>query len=346
MFKFLHIGSNENFIVSIIKFIEENFEFEQHQFHLKSGMGAALRRTNVRVYDHVLLEKLKYYFLVIIKMHKAEKIILHGLFDIKLVLILFLFPWLLKKCYWVIWGGDLYIYKLSKKNWKWKCNEFFRKPVIKNIGHLVTYIKGDIQLAREWYDAKGEYVECLMYLSNVYQDYHFEKSKSDVTTILLGNSADPSNEHLEVLQKLAQFKDQNIKVITPLSYGNKEYAQQIILEGKKQLGGKFQPLTDFMPFDEYLKILAEVDVAIFNHKRQQAMGNTITLLGLGKKVYMRSDVAQWQLFQELGVEVNDVATLENTLFEEIDRPNLSNKAIVKNYFSKESLIKQLSTYLD
>ena len=42
---------------------------------------------------------------------------------------------------------------------------------------------------------------------------------------------------------------------------------------------KFKPLVDFMPFDEYLNLLAKVDIAIFNHKRQQAMGNTTILLG-------------------------------------------------------------------
>lgn len=38
-----------------------------------------------------------------------------------------------------------------------------------------------------------------------------------------------------------------------------------------------------MPFEEYLGLLAKIDIAILNHKRQQAMGNITTLLGLGKK---------------------------------------------------------------
>jgi len=42
---------------------------------------------------------------------------------------------------------------------------------------------------------------------------------------------------------------------------------------------KFKPLVDFIPFDEYLNLLAKVDIAIFNHKRQQTMGNITTLLG-------------------------------------------------------------------
>lgn len=43
------------------------------------------------------------------------------------------------------------------------------------------------------------------------------------------------------------------------------------------------PIVDFMDFNEYINFLSTIDIAIFNHKRQQGMGNIITLLGMGKK---------------------------------------------------------------
>ena len=43
-----------------------------------------------------------------------------------------------------------------------------------------------------------------------------------------------------------------------------------------------------MPFNQYLEFLGKIDIAIFNHRRQQGFGNAITLLGLGKKVYLNS----------------------------------------------------------
>lgn len=46
------------------------------------------------------------------------------------------------------------------------------------------------------------------------------------------------------------------------------------------------------------------------------MGNTITLLGLGKKVYMRSDITPWQLFEDIDVKVYDVANIEIDLMDE------------------------------
>lgn len=342
MSEILHIGGNDKFIAPFVELVKENFDFENHQFHLMVGIGEELNEPNIKYYPATITERLKYYLLAVIKMQKADKIILHGLFDWRLVFVLFWMPWVLNKCYWVMWGGDLYVQKLGVKDWRWKRSEFFRKSVIKNIGHLVTYIKGDVELARQWYGAKGKYIECIMYPSNLYKEYELSSKKDGRLTILLGNSADPTNNHSEVLQKLAQFKDKDIKVITPLSYGDQNYAQQVAQEGERLLGDKYQALTEFLPFDDYLKILAEVDVAIFNHRRQQAMGNTITLLGLGKKVYMRSETTQWQLFQDLNIEVHDVVQLENTLLESSSQSDQSNQKKIEQYFSKENYLTQLN----
>ncbi len=37
----------------------------------------------------------------------------------------------------------------------------------------------------------------------------------------MGNSANPTNNHIEVLNKLLKFKDEDIEIIAPLSYGEK-----------------------------------------------------------------------------------------------------------------------------
>lgn len=104
-------------------------------------------------------------------MQQADKIILHGSFNQHVVRLLFLMPRVLKKCYWVMWGGDLYVHKLGNHtSRRWKVNEFIRRPVIKNMGHLITYIKGDYALAREWYGARGNYQECFMYPSDLYKE--------------------------------------------------------------------------------------------------------------------------------------------------------------------------------
>lgn len=325
----LHVIKPDKFIPPFIEFVDEYFGRDNHKFVFisKESYEYGLRPESNVEFLHTtddIFITLKGY------MRKARKIMLHGLWREEINVLLYFNQELLRKCYWLMWGGDFYFPEKHSQ---------IKKEIIKNMGYLVTYIKGDVELARKWYGAQGKHIECLMYTSNLYQDYELKPKRSATTTILLGNSADPTNNHSEILQQLAQFKDKNIKVITPLSYGNQKYAQQVITEGKQLLGNKFQALTEFMPFADYLIVLSEVDVAIFNHKRQQAMGNTIALLGLGKKVYMRSDVAQWGFFKKLGVEVNDGADLINTLFNKTTL--LDNKKLIKDYFSEKNLKKQL-----
>ena len=238
-----------------------------------------------------------------------------------------------------MWGGDLYSYITSKKSIRNAFGRYRKKKVISKIGHLITYIKGDYELAQKWYGAKGKYHECFMYPSNLYKEYHVQEKQHTGTNILVGNSADPSNNHLEVLDKLEAYKDQDITIYVPLSYGNQDYAKQVIAEGKKRFGDRFQPLTEFMPFEKYLKLLGVIDIAIFNHKRQQAMGNTITLLGLGKKVYMRSDATQWVFFQNRGIKVFDIEEFEIT--EQMKHDKVHNQAKVREHFSVKNYTNQL-----
>ena len=268
-------------------------------------------------------------------LNKKEKIIIHGLFDPKLILILLLQPWLLTKCYWVMWGGDFYFPK--KQSW-------IKKQVIKKMGHFLTYIKGDYELAQKWYGANGKYHECFMYPSNLYKEYAVKEKSTSTINIQVGNSADPSNNHLEVLDKLVKYKNENIKIFVPLSYGDEKYANEVIAKGKELFEDKFIALTEFIAFDKYLDFLGDIDIAIFAHRRQQAMGNTITLLGLGKKVYIRSDVTPWELFNDIDVKVFDVENINVELIAE--ETKVDNQRKIKEYFSEENYLEQLQNLFE
>lgn len=164
----LHIGNGDKFISSFIEFVKEYFDFNENQFYMKGVMAEKEINSypNVKVGKKGKANLIKEYSQLIIPMHQSRKIIMHGLFNWPIVAMLFFMPWLLKKCYWVMWGGDLYVHKSGVKKWKWKLRNF-RRPGIKNMGHVVTDIPGNLGRARQWYGAKGEYHECLMALSNV-----------------------------------------------------------------------------------------------------------------------------------------------------------------------------------
>lgn len=342
----LHVAGLDKFIPPFIKLVREEFEEEDHRFWLTGSLDnyPIECKDDIYVCGGSFYSKVKGFVVLLRQLHAARKVILHGLFNIKLVLILAICPWLLPKCYWVMWGGDLYQYKNATNAWRSRIKEALRRFVIRRMGHLVTYIEGDVTLAREWYGAKGVHHECLMYLSNVVDPAlmaeSVEKPTSGPLNILVGNSAAPSNNHLEALERLLPYKDHDIKIFVPLSYGDQDHAKKVIEQGKAWFGEKLIPLTDFMPFEKYVDFLKSIDIAVYNHRRQQAMGNTITLLGMGKTVYMRNDVSQWAFFRNIGLEICDIESFIPRLLGE--GVMNTNSAVARSYFSKETLVKQYS----
>jgi dTDP-N-acetylfucosamine:lipid II N-acetylfucosaminyltransferase len=335
--KILHIAGCDKFIPPFIEFMKEYFDFSAHDFLIMEGIASKeLKITpNVHHSKRSIPSRLKHYWQAMIKMHQADKVILHGLFDIYLVIILFFMPWLLKKCYWIMWGGDFYF--PEKQSW-------IKKQVIKKMGYLITSMRGDYKYVKQYYRIKGKRIDCFVYPSNLYKEYNIKPKKSSTINIQLGNSADPTNNHFEVLEQLVKCKNEDIKIFTPLSYGNEEYSQSVITKGKELFGEKFISLTEFMTFEKYLEFLSEIDIAVFAHKRQQAMGNIITLLGLGKKIYLRSDITTWDEFKEMGIEIYDVAKIDLELIGNKTKKNNIQK--IKNKYSRINLIKDLTRVFD
>lgn len=337
----LHVFNYTNKIFSapFIQFINKYFAHQNHIFIIQTFEDTVLSEDYT---DNVEYINKNQYNVLIKKMYKSDKIILHSLTTSKLTGILFLRPWLLKKCYWVIWGGDLYYHDYRKKTIKSDLYELVRKYVIRNFGGLITQIKGDYLLAKKWYGVKGKYYYSFLYPSNLYKEHISNKNmqKLNKTYIQIGNSADPGNEHMEIFQKLSKYKDSNIEIICPLSYGNEENAHVVTKEGERIFDKKFTPLLELLPEEEYTEILERVNIAIFNHNRQQAMGNIITLLGLGKKVYIRDNITTWRFCLDHDLTVFTTNGDFNNLLEEFDeetkQKNIRN---IKKQFSEEKLIK-------
>jgi hypothetical protein len=342
--KVIHVVEQEKFIPPFIELINKSFDTSCHHFYffakgeLYQGNSEAKITRNSDFSSSLisLIELAKH-------LNSADKIVLHGLFGSVVILLLFIQPWLLKKCYWVIWGGDLYTHSLDKRTFRWWVKEIFKRPVIKRLGHLVTYVDGDIELARRWYGARGQYHECLGYPSNTFRPTELPEEHHQGLYILVGNSADPSNEHLEVLRLLSDHEKAPTKVFVPLSYGNEDYAKIVVEQGRRLLGERFVPLLEFLPYDHYLKMLASIDIAIFNHRRQQGMGNIIALLGLGKTVCVRSDTTSWKTLAGMGIQLGD--TLQPDLCTLTEEDAARNRFIVTQRFSEDVLVNQLRVIL-
>lgn len=322
--KYLHICTNSPITIKYLEFMNKNFSNREHKFITEQSK----RNIIFCIKDGINLYN---------EMKESERIYFHGLFNPSIILFLFIFKKFLKKSYWIIWGGDLYCFLKEKKGFKKKLYYKVANNVKGHFYGYITHIEGDYKLAKEWYGAKGKYFNCFMYPSNLYKEIKLNKIEKEDIYIQIGNSADPTNNHFEIFKKLEKLKNENIKLYCPLSYGNMQYAKEVIKKGKEIFKDSFIPLTEFMEYDKYLKFLSKIDIAIFAHDRQQAVGNITSLLSMKKTVYLKGSVTSYKMLKELGVKVKDFNKLKN-LEKFNDNFLEKNKEIIKKRFSEKRLV--------
>ena len=106
--------------------------------------------------------------------------------------------------------------------------------------------------------------------------------------IQIGNSATLTNNHIMIMEILKKYKNENIRIFVPLSYGDKKYADKVINAGRALFGEKFVPITEYMEQNVYYRFLNQMDIGIFGMSRQQALGNINLMMLLGKKVFLKN----------------------------------------------------------
>jgi hypothetical protein len=169
---------------------------------------------------------------------------------------------------------------------------------------------------------------------------------------LVGNSSTATCNHLEAFDLInSSLKiESNRNVVVPLSYGDLHYRQQVIRRGQMLLGQQFTPLLDFMPMDEYIKILLSCEYVIMNHIRQQGLGNIVIMLYFGARVFIRKENPIYPFLKEMGIEISTVQELESTpqlLTTPLsENQKQKNKELVSEYWSNHKAISRTKTLIE
>lgn len=341
--RYIHIMQNDKCINSYIEFIEKNFNMKEHYFYIIDGVSereiSIIERENIKKFFCQKKNKILKLFknLIFIKKklenEKIEKIYFHGLFGKDKVLFLFIFRKYLKKSNWIVWGGDLYCYEKRKKSLQHRIWYYVEEYVKRNIGCVSTLVPDDYEIAKKYYNVKGKYRLAIYPGNDNYDKIDKLKPKiKDEIYIQIGNSADPSNNHFEIIDLLSKFKDEKIKIYAVLSYGDKIYGQEVNEYGRKVFGNKFIGIFNFMSRDKYWEYLKDIDILVFNHQRQQGLGNIMMLSFFEKKIYIRDDISSWNyLVRDIELKLNSVSKIKDESFKEFIQNNA--------YGNKEKLLK-------
>ncbi|MDX4028240.1 TDP-N-acetylfucosamine:lipid II N-acetylfucosaminyltransferase [Aliarcobacter skirrowii] len=325
--KILHVMILDKFLAPFIDFVDENFGRENHHYvfitseKYEYGLTPEHKVEFLHTDDDIFITLLDY-------MKMAKKIILHGLWRDKVDILLYFNQELLKKCYWVMWGGDFYF--PEKQTW-------FRNQIIKNIRNFITLNIYDFEYVKNKYFTFGTLWKCPFYPKNLFKEISTFKVNQKLK-ILVGNSATITNRHEEIFNLLTNLENKEFEIYCPLSYGDKIYANKIIQLGKLLFKNDFHHIDTLLTPQDYLDFLETIDLAIFNHNRQQGGGNIISLLGLGKTVYLNRENNMYDLFKNMNLIFYSIEDLSNGILKLIDQnAKFNNISIVQdNYSEKES----------
>lgn len=347
----IHIIVLEKFIPAFLSHAKEFLDFNSHIFLIfateKTLKEFAIPAEILSCKNVIILNRhgrFKKYFLLAKYINNAQKIFLHGLWVEYANILLAALFWNLKKSHWLIWGGDLYEYRTNKKYSK---KEIIRRFIIKRFGFITPVVYGDYELAKKYYKTRAKCIGEIFYMQfyEKYQSIHNRENTdiSDKVIIQVGNSATPSNHHKEVLELLYPHKNE-IKIILPLSYGEKEYSDEIKKIALEKFGDNATILSDFIPLEQYNKILESTHIAIFATDRQQAMGNIFVLLLLGKKVYLKEGYTHYDFFIKNGFKIFN---LKHFSLNKISIEDATyNKDLILKKYSKEKQIENFRYVFD
>lgn len=222
-----------------------------------------------------------------------------------------------KPIYWRSYGPDLQdiIYKncsFYERETKKLLSDFLLFDIIKDIIRpIYRIITGYYKKKRIYLEKKIKFLNRINYIGTV-TDYEYEQIKkkyldfnapkifssftfftelpkiddSFKDKIMIGNSSFPLHNHADIFKILSKMKFNSSRLIVPLSYGNKNYANRIIKLGYKLFKDRFCPLTTYLIINDYNNIIESCGTFISNSKVQQAGANINYFLLNGGKVYL------------------------------------------------------------
>ena len=325
MLKIVHVISNEKFTNGYVSLMK-NFltEYEHHfviynvnnNLRLEPDMQSGNYIYPISIKRELLTDKK-----IISLLEECDKVILSGLNRIQ-VYGVFWSRKIWKKTYMQFWGGDFYRYRNKRKEWVFLIEKYTLIRCLNKCRGVITILEDDYDELRKILPFKDKpHFEAPVTSGPKEEIKYVSKRENGAkpqfpVKILLGNSAAEENRHEEIFEILAKYKDESFVVYCPLSYGKEEYKNHVIQSGKDILGDKFVPITQFMERQKYNEFLEDIDIAIFNNDRQQALGNINILSAMGKKIYLREGTSMWRKYRRVGFVFNSIDDLKREAFEE------------------------------
>jgi len=144
--------------------------------------------------------------------------------------------------------------------------------------------------------------------------------KKESAWILLGHRGKEEDNHINILKMLGRFDSNQIRIIIPLSYGDKDYIDSVCEYVQRNNINNVDIIKAFLPYEEYVKLLSTIDIAIFDGFTSYALGNIALVLALKKKIYLNKKGVIREAFDMDAIPYSCIDDIKEMSFEEFVDP--------------------------
>ncbi len=246
-----------------------------------------------------------------------------------------------KKIIWRTWGHE-FTYMAPKpkqplKNLIKKVVNFFVKREVnqfravgiagtvdeldikKRFGNVPTFLMG----YPTWYSEKA-FCEAI----------DISAKEHSTTNVLVGHSGHSIDNHIEIMDALEKYREEKIQLYFILSYGDKEYTKKVKEYAEKNWGNKASIISEFLPYEDFLKLCGKMDIVFLDGHQSYALGNVGVLLSLRKKFFLRRNGILHQAFQKDSLPFNCSDEIAKMSFEEFCSKAEYNEGVKSSLFMK------------
>lgn len=200
---------------------------------------------------------------------------------------------------------------------------FQRKNIIRRVSYFqpVLSIEYTMLCNIKYFRAKEFYIiSKLPQIKDYYITSHFTEPLNKACVkpcngnIIIGNSASPFNNHLDLWNSIEKYVPSDREVLIPVSYGgDMSYVANI----KSRISSEkchIRFIENYMSRDDYWKLLDSCSYAIYGSVRQHAMGNIYHDLLNGIKVFLYSDSVIFRYLKSVGYVVYAIEDVDVNSF--------------------------------
>ena len=151
-------------------------------------------------------------------------------------------------------------------------------------------------------------------------------------SVLLGNSVHHREEYREVLDQFTPSEWSRVTCM--LNYGREDevaQTQDFITHYQALYKDVFYPWTTMLPYDDYLKEIAQYPFYVYAGRLQGGLGAIYASIRQGKTLFLRGNNLAW--VRELGCVAHDIDQITDWSYDNLKRLQLTKEQALANWYA-------------